>query len=1007
MNDATRGRSLKGLLVGLFAVAAGAAVLAGWLFEIPSLKSVLPGVVTMKANTAVGFILAGLSLALLGCAARSAWVRQLSRVCAGATALLGLLTLCQYLFGLDFGIDQLLFREAAGAVGTLSLGRMSPATAVNFLLLGCALFLAGFRRAIPAAQRLVLVTGLMGLLPLVGYVYGATALIGIGQYTQMAVHTAVLFILVSLGVLLLHPADGLMRTVTGDTVGGWLLRRLAPFVVGVPLVLGWLRVQGEQHGHFNGPLGVALMMVVLMLILTGLIAWTARALNRSDACRRQAEDKAREREAFSRSVLDAVGANIAVLDRNGVITAVNRAWQEFARNNGDTSGGSATSVSVDYLAVARAAQGASTEGVAEALAGIQNVLAGRSAEFTIEYPCHSPDERRWFMLRATPLKGEAGGAVLAHINITAWKLAEVRRELATQILATLNRGNTIAQLMKDILRLIKEETGMEAAGIRLREGDDFPYYETNGFPESFVELERHLCARDENGEIVREANGQPILECMCGNILCGRTDPALPFFTPGGSFWTNCTTELLAGTTEKDRQGRTRNRCNGAGYESVALVPLRSGDVVIGLLQLNDRRKGMFTLDKIRFFEGIGASIGIALVRRRTAEALRDSETRFRTIFEESPVAIWEEDFSGAKSRFDELRLSGVTDFRCYFDHNPDEVAALAARVRVIKVNRWSVELLGADSAAHLAKELPRYFTTDSVLVFKEEMVALAEGKRAFHAEIPILSHKGEHLLLDLTLSVPPEHAHDLTCVLVSFLNITERKRAEKQTKHYQAKLRSLTSKLAVAEERERRRIATALHDEIGQGLALIKMTIGEMLSAVPGADLAESLKTIRGMIVQMIERTRFLTFELSPPILYELGFEAAISWLAEEFQKRHGIHCEYEDNRHPKPLEVDVCVTLFQSVRELLYNVVKHARAKNVKVRVEGVGPEIRVLVEDDGIGFAADDLWSNHRNPGFGLFSIRERLESIGGHMQVESQPEHGTRVTLVAPLALNNQV
>jgi signal transduction histidine kinase len=293
MNDANRIRSSKGLLFGLFAIATGAVVLVGWLFDIPSLKSVLPGFVTMKANTAVGFVLAGLSLALLGCAARSVWVRQLSRVCACATALLGILTLSQYLFGMDFGIDQLLFREAAGAVGTLSLGRMAPMTAINFLLLGCALFLAGFRRTIPAAQRLVLVTGLMGMLPLAGYMYSATELFGIGTYTQMAVHTAVLFILLSLGVLLLHPTEGLMRTVTSDTVGGWLLRRLAPFVVGIPLVLGWLRVQGEQRGIFNGPFGVALMMMTMMLILTGLIWWTARALNRLDAVRQQ-EYKARE-----------------------------------------------------------------------------------------------------------------------------------------------------------------------------------------------------------------------------------------------------------------------------------------------------------------------------------------------------------------------------------------------------------------------------------------------------------------------------------------------------------------------------------------------------------------------------------------------------------------------------------------------------------------------------------------------------------------------------------------
>jgi signal transduction histidine kinase len=110
---------------------------------------------------------------------------------------------------------------------------------------------------------------------------------------------------------------------------------------------------------------------------------------------------------------------------------------------------------------------------------------------------------------------------------------------------------------------------------------------------------------------------------MCGNIICSRTDPALPFFTEGGSFWSNCTTELLASTTEEDRQARTRNRCNAEGYESVALIPLRSGDELIGLFQLNDRRRNQFTLQMIQFFEGLGASIGIALSRKQAEEEAR------------------------------------------------------------------------------------------------------------------------------------------------------------------------------------------------------------------------------------------------------------------------------------------------------------------------------------------------------------------------------------------------
>ncbi len=137
--------------------------------------------------------------------------------------------------------------------------------------------------------------------------------------------------------------------------------------------------------------------------------------------------------------------------------------------------------------------------------------------------------------------------------------------------------------------------------------------------------------------------GTPVLECMCGNTLCGRTDAALPFFTAGGSFWTNSTTDLLASTTDEDRQARTRNRCNGEGYESVALIPLRSGDEIIGLLQLNDRRRNQFTLEMIHFFEGMGASVGIALSRKQAEEKQRESEEWLRAMFEHmsSGVAVY------------------------------------------------------------------------------------------------------------------------------------------------------------------------------------------------------------------------------------------------------------------------------------------------------------------------------------------------------------------------------
>ncbi|MGO9569885.1 MAG: GAF domain-containing protein [Desulfomonilaceae bacterium] len=216
--------------------------------------------------------------------------------------------------------------------------------------------------------------------------------------------------------------------------------------------------------------------------------------------------------------------------------------------------------------------------------------------------------------------------------------AQDSQGLAVRILGLINRQVVGLDAIREILRMVKEFTGFGAVGIRLREGEDFPYFETQGFPDHFVEAEGSLCGYTGDGEIIRDSVGNPVLECMCGNIIQGRTNPSLPFFTQGGSFWSNSTTELLATTSEEDRQARTRNRCNGEGYESVALIPLRSDRDIIGLLQLNDSRKNCFTPDMISFLEGIGASIGTVLERKQSEEALEKAKNELEQRVEERTV---------------------------------------------------------------------------------------------------------------------------------------------------------------------------------------------------------------------------------------------------------------------------------------------------------------------------------------------------------------------------------
>jgi signal transduction histidine kinase len=206
------------------------------------------------------------------------------------------------------------------------------------------------------------------------------------------------------------------------------------------------------------------------------------------------------------------------------------------------------------------------------------------------------------------------------------KLTEHQREVSLRVLELLNRTIDLNEVKRQILWLIKESSGCEAVGIRLQEGEDFPYYDTVGFVEGHVPTENYLYSLDKNGEIIRDAEGKAVLECMCGNIIRGRFDVTKPFFTERGSFWTNSTTDLLATTTEEELLTKLRNRCHDEGYESVAMIPLKFDGDIIGLLQINDRQCGRFTLELIKFYEGITESIGVVLNRKRMQEQLRHSQ---------------------------------------------------------------------------------------------------------------------------------------------------------------------------------------------------------------------------------------------------------------------------------------------------------------------------------------------------------------------------------------------
>jgi signal transduction histidine kinase len=205
-----------------------------------------------------------------------------------------------------------------------------------------------------------------------------------------------------------------------------------------------------------------------------------------------------------------------------------------------------------------------------------------------------------------------------------------------------------------------------------------------------------------------------------------------------------------------------------------------------------------------------------------------------------------------------------------------------------------------------------------------------------------------------------------------------------------------------VSEERARRRLSLVLHDSICQSLGVAKLKLDTLKTSISPVGLKAPLDEVTQIIQTAISDIRVLIADLSPAVLHELGFEAGLDWLSEQFHKQTDIPCTFENDRFPKPLKEEVGILLFSSIRDLLMNVAKHAKAGSVKIRALRKHDKLYLVVEDDGVGFTPPK--KGHLlegNGGFGLFSIRERLMSIGGSMEIMSTKGKGTRITLVARL------
>jgi len=333
-----------------------------------------------------------------------------------------------------------------------------------------------------------------------------------------------------------------------------------------------------------------------------------------------------------------------------------------------------------------------------------------------------------------------------------------------------------------------------------------------------------------------------------------------------------------------------------------------------------------------------------------------------------------------------------------------DAVFSVKVPERVIEWVNNSFRLTGYEPKECIGKITEFLYPDESeFLDFGNKLKrTIAAGKDVLHAEQILRRKNGETFPAEITATFFREKG-EIVRVTSIIRDVSERKKAEDKLIEYQARLKAMASKILMTEERERRRIAVGLHDDICQKLVLTKLALESSMNLVSDHNVSASLRIVCEGIGETIEKADSLTFELSNPVLREFGFGVALEkYLTEEILQKYGIAYELQSDEQLSILPDEIKNCLYRVTRELLMNVVKHAHACKVKVSARKSQSQICVVIRDDGVGFKYSEVGAEiSQTARFGLFSVREQLEYLGGHLEIDSEPGRGTTATIVVPL------
>jgi PAS domain S-box-containing protein len=565
----------------------------------------------------------------------------------------------------------------------------------------------------------------------------------------------------------------------------------------------------------------------------------------------------------------------------------------------------------------------------------------------------------WTLVPVLDSEGEVELLVLSLEDVTDRKRAEDRRRLTNSLLEQFVTKTSRKEYLDSVVKAIRDWSGCACVGIRIaNDAGLIPYESYLGFSEEFLDIENALALKTDR--------------CLCIRAITQTPEsPDRPLVTPRGSFRSDDAVTFLRALKDRDA-GRYRGTCMKHGFASLAVIPIRYRQKVLGVIHLADSQKNKVPPPTVEFLEDMAALVGEAVHRFDIEQSLRLNEKRLLEAQRMAHLGNWEWEIAENKLLWS------------------DEV------YRMFGLKRGRIDVMYDTFLSHVHPE-----DRDSV----QESIhkALYEG-RQYNIDHRVVKPNGQERILNGRGEVIYNADHKPVKMIGTMHDITEQKAAEEEIRTNQKALRELTAELLLAEEKERRRLAHDLHDSVGQILAFSARELKTLAKSAP-SPTADSLLEVIDQLHVAVKQTRTLSFDLSPSILYEIGFEAAVEDLLDRTSAERHIQCRFEDCQSPKPLADDVKILLYRSIRELLFNAIKHADAALVKVSLQRSNSDICIKVEDDGKGFDAGRLEKDSKKTkGFGLFSIRERLNHIGGSLKIESVEGKGTKAVLIAPLDLD---